>query len=134
MGPHRNWTATRVEKGRRNLRGHLRELTYFDGNRRSAADGGCRSVRLYDVGGKGEWASDAGGDDGMRNDQCTITITTQRGSVQSFRKGPHGWVQTSSKGNEYEMTAEQVLSHLLPALVDGHPATVRVQPDRRRRA
>jgi hypothetical protein len=56
----------------------------------------------------------------MRNDQCTITITTQRGSVQ-----------TSSKGNEYEMTAEQVLSHLLPALVDGHPATVRVQPDGR---
>ena len=66
----------------------------------------------------------------MRNDQCTITITSSRGSTQSFRKGPHGWIQTSSKGDEYAMTAEQLLSHLLPALVEGHPAKVRVQPEK----
>ncbi|KYK29089.1 hypothetical protein AYK20_00760 [Thermoplasmatales archaeon SG8-52-1] len=65
----------------------------------------------------------------MKNDECTIFITTKNGSKQSFRKGKDGWMQTSSKGIVRYCTAEQVLSHILPPLAFGHVA-IKVEPDR----
>jgi hypothetical protein len=64
----------------------------------------------------------------MRNIDCVIYITTKRGSTQTYRKVGDGWTQTSSKGVVRRMTAEQLLSHLLPPLAAGNRghATVRV--------
>ena len=54
----------------------------------------------------------------MRNHQCEIRFIAASGWTQTVRKrGPDGsWVQTTN-GVERVMTAEQLLSHLLPALV-----------------
>jgi len=52
----------------------------------------------------------------MKNDECTIYMTTKNGSTQIYRKDSKGWTQTSSKGIVRRMTAEQLLSHLLPPL------------------
>ena len=52
----------------------------------------------------------------MKNNECTIYISTKNGRTQIFRKGKNGWAQTSSRGKIYPMTAEQVLSHILPPL------------------
>ena len=65
----------------------------------------------------------------MRNNECTIYITTKDGKrLQSFRKGKDGWVPTSGKGIEYPCTAEQFISHILPALAFGHVKVI-VEPD-----
>ena len=53
----------------------------------------------------------------MRNDQCLVTITSPRGSVQGFRRNKEGWWQLSSRNILRPCSAEQVLSHLLPALL-----------------
>jgi len=65
----------------------------------------------------------------MKNDECTIIISTIHGSHQRFRKNHNGWIQTSSRGIKRRCTAEQVLSHLLPALAFKQ-VTVTVEPDR----
>jgi hypothetical protein len=66
----------------------------------------------------------------LKNTECTIYITAHNGKIyQSIRKEKNGWMQTViSNGNVYTMTAEQLLSHILPALAFGH-ATVKVVPD-----
>ena len=64
----------------------------------------------------------------MKNDECTIYITTKNGAKQSFHKGKDGWMQTSSKGIMRNCTAEQVLSHILPPLAFGH-VTLKVVPE-----
>jgi hypothetical protein len=64
----------------------------------------------------------------MKNDECTIYIITKNGTRQSFRKEKNSWMQTSSKGIVRRCTAEQVLSHMLPAIAYGHVA-LRVEPD-----
>ena len=66
----------------------------------------------------------------MRNDECTIYFMSNDGKAyQSVRKEKGGWAQTVlSNGNVHAMTAEQLLSHILPALAFGH-ATVKVVPD-----
>jgi hypothetical protein len=65
----------------------------------------------------------------MRNNECTIYIESKKGKrMQSFRKGKDGWVLTSGRGIEYPCTAEQFISHLLPALAFGH-VNVKVEPD-----
>lgn len=66
----------------------------------------------------------------MKNTECTIYIMTNKGKIlQSIRKEKTGWKQTVvSNGNVHAMTAEQLLSHLLPALAFGH-ATIKVVPD-----
>lgn len=43
-------------------------------------------------------------------------MVTKRGSTQIYRRDSKGWTQKSSKGIIRRMTAEQFLSHLLPAL------------------
>jgi hypothetical protein len=67
----------------------------------------------------------------MENTECTIYMTTKHGTTQTYRKGENGWTQTSSKGIVRRLTAEQLLSHLLPALSFGH-VSVRVEPGNKR--
>lgn len=67
----------------------------------------------------------------MKNNECTIYIITKKGKVlQSYCKGKNGWMQTSSKGIVRHLTAEQLLSHILPPLAIGH-VNVRVEPDKK---
>ena len=65
------------------------------------------------------------------NEAFVIWIETRPGGcARSFRKQGADWVQrVESSGREYRMSAEQVLSHLLPALAgDGaYPHNVRVE-------
>jgi len=67
----------------------------------------------------------------MKNNECTIYISSKDGKIyQSVRKEKKGWMQTViSNGNVHSMTAEQLLSHILPALAFGH-ATIKVVPDK----
>lgn len=66
----------------------------------------------------------------MKNNECTIYISSNDGKTyQSVRKEKNSWMQTViSNGNVHPMTAEQLLSHILPALAFGH-ATIKVVPD-----
>ena len=52
----------------------------------------------------------------MKNIECTIYITTKHGKIQTYHKGETGWIQTSSKGKVRSLSAEQLLSHILPPL------------------
>jgi len=67
----------------------------------------------------------------MKNTECTIYMTTKHGTTQIYRKRKDGWTQTSSKGIVRRLTAEQLLSHLLPALAFGY-VSVRVEPGNKR--
>jgi len=51
----------------------------------------------------------------MKNSDCIIYIKTKN-SKQTYRRDKKGWMQKSSKGIVRRMTAEQLLSHLLPPL------------------
>ena len=64
----------------------------------------------------------------MKNNECTIYISTRRGSTQTYRKVGDVWTQTTAKGVVRPMTAEQLLSHILPPLAAGNTgrAVVRV--------
>ena len=64
----------------------------------------------------------------MKNNECTIYISTRRGSTQTYRKVGDCWTQTTAKGVVRPMTAEQLLSHILPPLAAGNTgrASVRV--------
>lgn len=64
----------------------------------------------------------------MRNHECEIHFVLASGWTQTVRKrGPDGpWVQTTN-GVERTMTAEQLLSHLLPALTDDNLGRPRVR-------
>jgi len=70
------------------------------------------------------------GDD-MKNTECTIYITTKHGWTQSYRKGKNGWTQTSPNGIVRPLSAEQLLSHILPPLAAIGHLSVRVEPDNR---
>jgi hypothetical protein len=67
----------------------------------------------------------------MRNTECTVYITTRRGWTQRYRRDKHGWTQTGPNGIVRPMTAEQLLSHILPPLAAGNTgrASVWVEPD-----
>ena len=65
----------------------------------------------------------------MKNDECTIYIATKHGYTQRYRKEKNHWTQTCPNGKVRLLTAEQLLSHILPPLVGISPATVRVDPD-----
>jgi len=67
----------------------------------------------------------------MKNSECTIYIMFKDRWLQKFRKENEGWMLTSSKGTVYPCTAEQMVSHLLPALagIKGLNVTVKVEPD-----
>ena len=64
----------------------------------------------------------------MKNNECTVYLTTKSGFKQQYRREKDGWTQTSPDGTVRQMTAEQFLSHLLPPLAFGN-LRVRVVPD-----
>ncbi len=67
----------------------------------------------------------------MKNSECTVYIMFKDRCINKFRKEKEEWVLTSSNGNIYSCTAEQMISHLLPALagIKGPYVTVKVEPD-----
>jgi len=65
----------------------------------------------------------------MRNTHYVIHITTTRGQTWSYRKADDGWTQTGPTGRVHRLSAEQLLSHLLPPLAADQPGlSVRVEP------
>ena len=67
----------------------------------------------------------------MKNDECVIYMTTKGGSTQVYQKDDKGWTQKSSKGIVRRMTAEQFLSHLLPALTPAYKNKVWIRVEKR---
>jgi hypothetical protein len=67
----------------------------------------------------------------MKNAECIIYIMSKNGWVQKHRKGKDGWIQTSSNGAVRSLSAEQLLSHILPLLAGIGHFTVKVEPDNR---
>lgn len=67
----------------------------------------------------------------MKNSECTVYIMFKDKFINKFRKEEGGWFLTASNGTRHPCTAEQLLSHLLPALagIKGKYVTVRVEPD-----
>ena len=55
----------------------------------------------------------------MKNTDFLVYLRTKNGSTTGFSRDSRGWVQTASSGIKRRCTAEQVLNHLLPALVLG---------------
>jgi hypothetical protein len=56
---------------------------------------------------------------------------SKHGWIQKYRKEKDGWIQTSSNGAVRSLSAEQLLSHILPLLAGIGHFTVRVEPDNR---
>jgi len=65
----------------------------------------------------------------VKNTECSVFITTRRGRTWAYRRDKEGWTQTGPSGKMHRMTAEQLLSHILPPLAAGKqsPVTVRVK-------
>jgi len=66
----------------------------------------------------------------MKNNECIIYMITKHGSTQIYQKDDKGWTQKSSKGIVRRMTAEQFLSHLLPALTEEYKGKVTLKVKR----
>jgi hypothetical protein len=65
----------------------------------------------------------------MKNSECTIYVMSKHGWAQKYRKEKESWIQTSANGAVRSLSAEQLLSHILPLLAGiGHFA-VKVEPD-----
>jgi hypothetical protein len=56
---------------------------------------------------------------------------SKHGWIQKYRKGKEGWIQTSSNGAVRSLSAEQLLSHILPLLAGIGHFTVKIEPDNR---
>jgi hypothetical protein len=70
----------------------------------------------------------------MRNIDFLVYLITKRGATTRFARDEKGWVQTAPSGIRRRCTAEQVLNHLLPALVLGDSVlTTKVELKRGRR-
>ena len=70
----------------------------------------------------------------MKNSEYTIYIMFKDTWIQKFKKGKESWILTTKKGTTYPCSAEQLLSHLLPAIagVKGPNVTVKVEPDNKK--
>ena len=55
------------------------------------------------------------------NTDYIIYITTKKGRTWRYVKEKKGWVQTAPTGKVRQITAEQLLSHLLPPLAFDQP-------------
>jgi len=53
----------------------------------------------------------------MKNDECIIYIYFKEKIVNTWYKEKDKWILVSTKGNIHKATAEQFLSHLLPAIM-----------------
>ena len=65
----------------------------------------------------------------MKNSECTFYIMSNHGWIQKYRKEKDGWIQTSANCTECSLSAEQLLSHILPLLAEIGQFTVNVEPD-----
>ncbi len=63
----------------------------------------------------------------MKNTECVIYIATINGQTYSYTKENDGWIQTSPKGVARQITAEQLLSHLLPPLAGVQELSIKVE-------
>ena len=64
----------------------------------------------------------------MRNNEYVVYLQTKQGRAWRYTKDQEGWAQTTPAGKVRRMTAEQLLSHLLPPLAKDQPnMTVRVE-------
>lgn len=63
----------------------------------------------------------------MRNDECIIYFRSKKKIVQTIYRTKKGWIQKSARGNLFPMTAEQVLSHVLPPLAGKSKAKIEVK-------
>jgi hypothetical protein len=59
----------------------------------------------------------------LTNDSYTIYIGTKN-FTEKYYKDKKGWLKISARGNEFRMTAEQVLNHLLPAIAKIKPNVI----------
>jgi hypothetical protein len=62
----------------------------------------------------------------MKNEECIIKIASEKGFVQTFHKVKDKWIQTTN-GIERIVTAEQLLSHMLPLLVNGNDGKFKLE-------
>jgi hypothetical protein len=63
----------------------------------------------------------------LTNDSYIIYIDTKN-FTEKYYKDKNGWLKVSARGNEFRMTAEQVLNHILPAIVGiKHNIALRVE-------
>ena len=58
----------------------------------------------------------------MKNDECTIHIILPSGWKQIYKKVKGQWIQITN-GKVRKMTAEQLLSHILPLLINPKKST-----------
>lgn len=56
----------------------------------------------------------------LKNESYVILLGTKN-FTEKYYKDKKGWVKISAKGKVFRMTAEQVLNHLLPAIVGVKP-------------
>ena len=69
----------------------------------------------------------------MKNDEAIVYMTTKGGSIQVYKKASGCWTQKSSRGIVRRMTAEQFLSHLLPALTEKYRNKVWVRVEEKKK-
>jgi hypothetical protein len=62
----------------------------------------------------------------MKNTECVIYISAAHTRTVIIKEGDQ-WMMTSSRGRHFQMTAEQLLSHILPALAGASTASVKVE-------
>ena len=67
----------------------------------------------------------------MKNTDCVIYITTKRGWTQIYLKEKNGWTQTGPNGIVRRLSAEQLLSHLLPPLAADNSGRLSIRVERR---
>ncbi len=51
----------------------------------------------------------------LKNECYVLTVRSKK-SAERYLKDKTGWLKVSAKGNEFRMTPEQVLNHILPIL------------------
>jgi hypothetical protein len=59
----------------------------------------------------------------LTNDTYTILMGT-RNFTERYYRDKKGWLKISARGRKFRMTAEQVLNHLLPAVVGVKPNVI----------
>ena len=69
----------------------------------------------------------------MKNDECIIYLITKGGSKQIWYRDKKGWKQKSGAGIIRRATAEQFLSHLLPALTPEYKDKLKIIVKRKKK-
>jgi len=70
----------------------------------------------------------------MKNDECITYLITKNGKKQIWYKDKEGWKQKSGRGIIRKVTAEQFLSHLLPALTSDYRNKVWVVVEKKKKS